>query len=279
MNTNRQRTMGEVVSKGLAAAAFLAAGAVFSVHDAFAQEAAPPDATKEVEPAPEAASQDVPPPPPAPEFEGRPGPRGPRGFHGPGRDDQFGPPRGKRPFGPPPPRHGSQFEGRGDFGPPPPHHGGRFGGRGDFGPPPPHHKGQFEGRGQFGPPPPHHGGRFEGRGQFGPPPRHDEQFRGRGDYGPPPHPPGQFRGRDEFGPPPHARDEQGPRPRREFRGEQVGPGDGPRAPRPPFADRPDPNELFDRIDANGDGQISKEEFQSFRDRRRGPAPQSESDNE
>ena len=127
---------------------------------------------------------------------------------------------------------------------------GRYGQRGHRGPPP----WRLEGRGRYGSP----SDRYRERGQYGPPPgRYHERITER-QYGPPPghRRPYQRRGGEEFGEyrdfPPSYDDRRGGQERQPRR------GGGHRA--------------FEEMDRDGDGSISQEEFDRFRNRRREYAP-------
>lgn len=155
--------------------------------------------------------------------------------------------------------------------PPPPHRFGR--GPGAVGPPP--EGGQLgqcpnpQGTGPHGPhfdrpgPPDRFRGgqRPDGPGQFGPP----RGPGGPGQFGPPPGAPGfqapqGFGGHGQFGPPPG--------------GPGFGPPQGPGGPGqfgPPPGLPPDPGALFDQMDSNHDGSVTREEFNAFHEQMR-PRP-------
>ena len=95
--------------------------------------------------------------------------------------------------------------------------------------------------------------------QEGPPPPPNV---GPGQAGPPPAPPSGSYDRV----PPQGGPEGRPAPRERFRGDEDH-KDNENPPRPP-----DPDAIFSRIDANGDGMISKEEFRDFHQNHRPPHP-------
>jgi hypothetical protein len=166
---------------------------------------------------------------------------------------------------PPPPGHdrcvcghsstprGGQGFGR-EYGPPPPHGPSSHGGQQDYGaPPPPPGGGQGFDRGHR--PGPRHGPSFQdGRRGYGtPPPRHGSDGMGRG-----PAPGGRDR-RDSYGQP-------APSPRGvDFGGRRGAGAGGPDGHRPP-----PPEQMFEDMDANGDGMLSRNEFMQFHERHRPP---------
>jgi Ca2+-binding EF-hand superfamily protein len=115
-----------------------------------------------------------------------------------------------------------------------------------------------------------------GRPQGGRGPRDSVSREGGDRPGPPPErrefdrqPPLQNQGERPDGPPP-GRGEGRRGPRGEGFGPPPGPGGpegrGPGGPGPEGQRRPDPNRMFDRFDADGDDQLSREEFTSLAER-------------
>jgi len=162
------------------------------------------------------------------------------------------------------------LDGRWGQRPPPPQ--GELGERDDRGPGPLH--GEWDGPGRRGP---HgRGGEFDG------PPRHGPRGRGGDSDGPreqgPYRSPGDFDGREGRRRPPRPEfDDTGGRGPGRQHGAFGGRGDvpsrgmpgrsgGPPGPPPP----PAPGEVFDHMDSDGDGSVSREEFIEFHAQRRPP---------